>query len=87
MFKLQYSKTAVKQLTKLDAKTREIIYSWIDKNLNNCVNPRTYGKPLTGDKKGLWRYRVGNYRIVAKIIDKDVTILIVEIGHRREVYN
>ncbi|WP_242325310.1 type II toxin-antitoxin system RelE family toxin [Faecalibaculum rodentium] len=49
-------------------------------------NPRSIGKPLKGDKKGYWRYRVGNYRIIAKILDDRLEVLTVTVGHRKEIY-
>jgi mRNA interferase RelE/StbE len=49
-------------------------------------NPRLSGKALQGDLKGLWRYRVGNYRLIAQIKDNELIILVIEIGHRKEVY-
>ena len=52
----------------------------------NTENPRIKGKPLTGDLKGLWRYRVGDYRILAEIQDDKIVILILDIGHRSKIY-
>lgn len=86
MYKVDYSKRAEKQLSKLDPQISKIIYSWINKCLIGCDNPRQHGKALVGTKSGLWRYRVGDYRIIADINDDTVTILIIEIGHRREIY-
>jgi len=54
--------------------------------LANLDNPRQYGKSLEGKFKGLWRYRVGNYRIICDIRDTEVLIIAVEIGHRSKVY-
>jgi len=58
----------------------------LKKNIEGCENPRLYGKALTADKSGQWRYRVGDYRILALIQDYKVTILIVNLGHRRNIY-
>ncbi len=77
---------AVKQLKKLDGYTRKLILSWIEKNLMNCSDPRLHGKGLTSDRSGQWRYRVGDYRLIAEIQEDKVVILILEVGHRREVY-
>jgi len=49
-------------------------------------NPRSKGKALSGNLKGLWRYRVGDYRVICQIIDNEVVILVVELGHRKEIY-
>ena len=86
-YKVEYSIQAVKQLKKLDKNTQKLIYAWIDKNLQNCENPRVHGKGLVANKSGYWRYRVGDYRLIAEIQDNEITILIVNVGHRREVYS
>ena len=81
-----YMPRVVKELEKMDRYTRRIIIGWIDKNLVNCEDPRIHGKPLTANRVGQWRYRVGDYRIIAKIRDNELIILRIGIGHRREVY-
>ena len=81
------SHQAEKVLKKLDRKNSMRITEWIKKNLDGCENPREYGRALTGDLKGLWRYRVGDYRIIADIQDDKVIILITEIGHRSKIYD
>lgn len=86
-FKVEYTPKAVKQLTKLDKYTRNLIYAWIDKNLQDCENPRIHGKGLTSNRSGQWRYRIGDYRLVCEIYDKKITILVLEIGHRKNIYN
>lgn len=77
---------AKKQLEKLDKPTAKLISSWLIKNLQGCEDPRKFGKPLVADKSGQWRYRIGDYRVIAEIEDENILILIVEIGHRRYVY-
>lgn len=85
-YKLVYSKKSDKQLGKLDNRTRTMILLWLDKNLKNTTNPREHGKAMTADKKGLWRYRVGDYRIICDIKDNELIILTLEIGHRSKIY-
>jgi mRNA interferase RelE/StbE len=85
-YEVIYSKEAVKSLRQLDKGQIKLIYSWIETNLVNTTNPRTNGKPLKGNLKEYWRYRVGEYRIIADIQDASITIVIVNIGHRRQVY-
>ena len=87
MYKVEYTNNAIKYLAKLDKYTMKMLYKWIEKNLVDCEDPRQHGKSLTGNRSGEWRYRVGDYRIIADIQDDKVIILILEIGHRREVYN
>ncbi|MDO5689404.1 MAG: type II toxin-antitoxin system RelE/ParE family toxin [Tissierellia bacterium] len=81
------SEIAVKQLKKLDKSIAKIIVHWIEKNLEDCEDPRLKGKPLKGDRGSQWRYRVGNYRLIAEIKDKKLIILIISIGHRKEIYD
>ena len=85
-YRVEYTSKAIKNLRKLDKNTRNLIYAWIDKNLVNCEDPRIHGKGLVGDKSGQWRYRVGDYRIICEIEDEEIVILVLEIGHRREIY-
>lgn len=85
-YSVEYSKQAVKDLKKLDKYTRSLILGWIEKNLVNCENPRLHGKSLVANHSGEWRYRIGDYRILAEIQDEKVIILVLQIGHRREIY-
>ena len=85
-FAVEYTPEAIRQIRKLDGSERKILKAWIEKNLVNCEDPRANGKALTEDKRGYWRYRVGNYRILALIIDDRLVIQIFKVGHRRSVY-
>lgn len=86
IYKIEYSDRAIKQIKKLDKQTQFLIKSWIDKNLIGTSNPRQHGKGLTSNRSGQWRYRVGNYRILADIQDYKVVVLVLEIGHRKNIY-
>ena len=70
----------------MDSSTSKLIRTWIEKNLIDAENPRVKGKALTGDLKGLQRYRVGDYRILAEIQDAKIVILILDIGHKSKIY-
>ncbi|MEE3439309.1 type II toxin-antitoxin system RelE family toxin [Ruminococcus sp.] len=85
-YTVEYTKRAIKQLKKLDKQTSALILGWIEKNLVDCDNPRQFGKGLTANRKGEWRYRIGDYRLVADIQDDKIVILILNIGHRRDIY-
>ena len=76
-----------REFKKLDHYTKRMIKSWIIKNLQGCEDPRLHGKALTGDKKGLWRYRIGDYRLICSIQDDKLIILALSVGHRREIYS
>lgn len=86
MYTLKYSERAMKQLKKLDKGTQKLILTWVGKNLENCDNPRIKGKGLTANRSGEWRYRVGNYRIICDIRDKELIILALSIARRRNIY-
>lgn len=85
-YKVEYTEQAIKELRKIDKHTQFFILAWIEKNLVDCENPRQHGKGLTANRGGEWRYRVGDYRIIAEIEDEKVIILVLTVGHRREVY-
>ena len=85
-YTVEFTEKALKDLKKLDRHTAALILGWIRKNLENCENPRLHGKGLTANKSGQWRYRIGDYRLLAEIEDNKIRILILNIGHRREVY-
>ncbi len=86
-FHVEFTDQAKKQLKKMDKHTASLIVGWIRKNLEGCSNPRIIGKGLVANRSGQWRYRVGDYRLIAEIQDEKIIILIVSIGHRREIYD
>lgn len=86
-YRVEYSKRATRELKKLDRYTRQMIYSWISKNLVGCEDPRRHGKGLTADRRGQWRYRIGDYRLICHINDNKLIILALSVGHRRKVYD
>lgn len=84
-FRIVFSEKALKQLKKLDRSTASLITGWLRKNIEGCSNPRQHGKGLTADRSGQWRYRVGSYRIIVDINDEKVLVLVLEIGHRKNI--
>ena len=76
-----------KEFKKLDKYTQQMIKSWIVKYLQNCEDPRAHGKGLTANKSGQWRYRIGDYRLLCLIQDKELLILALTVGHRRDIYS
>ena len=86
-YTVTFTKYALRQLKKMDKPTAALILGWIRKNLEGCENPRAHGKGLTANHSGQWRYRVGDYRIITEIQDDKVVILVLNIGHRRDVYS
>ena len=75
-----------KEFKKLDKYTQRMLVAWINKNLENCTNPRIYGKGLISNRRGQWRYRIGDYRIICNIEDNKLVILALTVGHRRDIY-
>lgn len=84
--RLVYSDKALKQLKKLDKIANARILDYMDE-IAVLKNPRERGKALVGNFAGFWRYRVGDYRILCRIQDDVLEILVVEIGHRKNVYD
>ena len=85
-YKVVFTDKANKQLNKLDKHVASLIIGWIEKNLEGTENPRQHGKGLTANRLGEWGYRIGDYRIICDIQDEEIIILVLEIGHRRSVY-
>lgn len=86
-YRLIYSERAKKDVKKLDPYTKLMIKSWIEKRLLRCENPRAFGKAPTANRKGQWRYRIGDCRLICAIEDDQLIILALAIGHRREIYS
>ena len=86
MYKLLYTEKVIKQLSKIDKGTSAIIRKWIDKNIARTEDPRITGKALSGNKKSYWRYRIGDYRLIVEIKDKELVLIAVDFGHRSYVY-
>jgi mRNA interferase RelE/StbE len=85
-WKISFDKKAEKQLDKLSRETRLQITSYLFQRVAIEPDPRLLGKALAGSFKGYWRYRVGDYRIICEIKNRELLILVIEVGHRREVY-
>ena len=84
-YHVEFTDSVYKTLSKLDKYTAKMLINWISDKLDGCESPRIYGKALSANLAGLWQYRVGDYRIIAKIEDDRLVILVVAIGHRREI--
>lgn len=83
---IDYADTAKGQLRKLDKQTARRIIDYMDERITGLDNPRSTGKALTGPLGGLWRYRVGDCRVICDIQDSVLLVLVVQVGNRREVY-
>jgi mRNA interferase RelE/StbE len=83
-WRIELTDTAVKQLSKLGKPEARRITTYLRERIVD--DPRSVGKPLTGPLGGLWRYRVGDYRMICEIQDAVLRVLVVRIGNRRDVY-
>jgi len=86
-WKVEASEEAERQLDKLDRQVAKRIVKFLNERIACLENPRSIGEALHGPKFGeFWKYRIGDYRIVVRIEDKILRVLVVKVGHRREVY-
>ena len=83
---VEYADSAKKQLRKLDKASARRIVDFMDERVGESEDPRQSGKALKGPLGDLWRYRVGDFRILCDIQDGKLTVLVLQIGNRREVY-
>lgn len=86
-YRVELTARARKQLKKMDRFDAKILATWIKNNLDGCTDPRAFGKALTANRSGEWRYRVASYRILALIHDDVVLIEVFSIGRRDKVYD
>ena len=84
-WRAELSSRALKQLSKLDKPTARRIIDYL-REIASGEDPHSQGKELTGNLAGFWRYRVGNYRIIASIEDDELLILAINIDHRSRIY-
>jgi mRNA interferase RelE/StbE len=77
---------ARRELRKLDARIQKAILRYLRERLAGPEDPRRFGKPLRRNMAGLWRYRVEDYRLICRLEEDRVIVLVLEIGHRRDVY-
>ncbi len=86
VWEIDYTETALAQLRKLDKAVARRIVDYMDERIVGSENPRNAGKALTGPWGGLWRYRVGDCRVICDIQDGALRVLVVQVGDRREIY-
>jgi mRNA interferase RelE/StbE len=87
IWRVEINPEAARDLRKLGANAERSILRYLRQRIATADDPRRFGRPPMHDHKGLWRYRVGDYRIVAEIQDDRFIVLVVTVGHRREVYD
>lgn len=83
---IEFTPEADKLFSKLDNQTQKLIQRYLREKIAPLENPRVRGEMLKGNLAGLWRYRVENYRIICRIIENKLTVVVIKVGHRRDVY-
>lgn len=86
VWKIEYLKSIQKEVRKIDRASQKKIREYLEVKVANMENPRDIGKALKGEMKELWRYRIGDYRAICEIQDNTITVLVIHIGHRKNVY-
>lgn len=87
MWKIEWDSQALKDAKKLDRNARKKIVNYLEKRVLASQDPYQFGKPLKGNKAGVWRYRVGDYRILCQIEDRALIVLVIAVGHRKNIYS
>ena len=82
----RFDERALKELKKLGRPVQKEILAHLDERVTGKENPRRFGKALHANLAGLWRYRVGDYRILCQIRDGQLLVLVVSVGHRKNIY-
>ena len=86
-WKIEFSQAAARELKKLDAQAARRVLKFLDERIRKSGDPRAFGEALKGSNLGeFWKYRIGDYRLVCSIEDQILRILVVRVGHRKEVY-
>ncbi|MBN9543779.1 MAG: type II toxin-antitoxin system RelE/ParE family toxin [Alphaproteobacteria bacterium] len=83
---IEFDKRAIKDLKKLNVNDRKDIIDYLKNIITSNKTPTLFGKPLTNDKVGLWRYRVGKYRVICQLKKETLILLVVRVGKRDEIY-
>ena len=83
----KFDRRALRELNKLDPQSKQQILSYLEERIASGSDPRRFGKTLKANLAGLWRYRIGDYRVICQIIDNELTVLVLAVGHRKTIYD
>lgn len=83
---VEWDERARRELRRLDRAVQHAILRYFSRRIQTDVDPRRFGRPLRHSRAGLWRYRIGTYRVICRIEDQRLIVLVLAVGHRREVY-
>ena len=84
---IRFDERAFKDLARLDRHVQRQILHYLERRVATADDPETFGKSLTGPLTGLWRYRVGDHRVVCRIQREQITVLVIAVGHRKDIYD
>ena len=87
MWRVEFTADAARDLRRLDPQIARDILAYLRQRIATDNDPRRFGKSLRGEKQGLWRYRVGDYRLICMIEDGRLTVIVLRAAHRKEVYD
>ena len=85
-WKVEYTPQAAKELQRLDRQVSRRIIKFLDEQIIPSTDPRAIGEALHGELGDYWKYRIGDYRVICKIHDKAITVIVISVGNRREIY-
>ncbi len=86
VWKIKWNDRTKQDFRKLDKTTAKKLIRYMEERIAPLTNPRALGKGLRYEKYGLWRYRIENYRIICRIKESEVEILVINVGHRKDIY-
>jgi mRNA interferase RelE/StbE len=83
---IEFDDRARRELRKLDAENQQTVLRYLRERIAGAEDPRVFGRPLRMKLAGLWRYRVGDYRLICRFEENHLVVLVLKVGHRRDVY-
>ncbi|MBD5416820.1 MAG: type II toxin-antitoxin system RelE/ParE family toxin [Desulfovibrio sp.] len=86
MWEIEYSEKAARELMRIDREAARRIKRYLDERIATAADPRRFGEGLSENLSGLWKYRIGDYRVIAEIQDERFIVLVIRVGHRSKVY-
>lgn len=86
MWAIEYSEKAAQELLRIDREAARRIKRYLDERIATDDDPRRFGESLAGNPAGLWKYRIGDFRVIAEIQDERLIVLVIRVGHRCKVY-
>ena len=87
IWQIRFQKSALKELRKLSSPLQDDILRYLRERIATNEDPRRFGKPLSYDKHGLWRYRIQNARVICRFYEDELLVLVIKIGYRKDIYN